>query len=194
MERHEQEKEGSKEMNTTESNINPVNKEKKKNKQSLLECHTFQWGETENAIPYWCELLWMLELSRHQLERIFLSDTVVAMEKFNGTNIAMDKAGQVYSRKCYLPMDVTEFIHTNLNCVRQTRQSIESLETYLMSETGLVSDLFTNMIVYGELMCQHVKVYDEFTYKQRGVLNKWIPFGCLIQVNENQSVKDVDKF
>ena len=104
MKRHEQENEGSKEMSTTESNINPVNKEKKKNKQSLLERHTFQWGETENAIPYWCELLWMLELSRDQLERIFLSDTVVAMEKFNGTNIAMDKACQVYSRKCYLPV------------------------------------------------------------------------------------------
>ena len=88
-------------------------------------------------------------------------------------------------------MDETEFIHTSLDCVRQTRQSIESLETYLMSETGLVSGLFTNMIIYGELMYQHEQVYDEFTYKQRGVLHKWISFGCLIQVNENQSVKDV---
>ena len=115
------------------------------------------------------------------------------MEKFNGNKITMDKACQVYSRRCYLPMDVMEFIHTNLNCVRQTRQSIESLETYLMSETGLASGLFTNMIIYGELMCQHVKVYDEFTYTQCGVLHKQIPYGCLIQVNENQSVKDVVK-
>ena len=82
------------------------------------------------------------------------------MKKFNGT---IDKAGQVYSRKCYLPMDETEFIHTSLDCVRQTRQSIESLETYLMSETELVFGLFTIMIIYGELMCQHVKVYDEYT-------------------------------
>ena len=86
-------------MSTTESNINPVNKEKKKYKQPLLECHTFQWVETENAIFYWCQLLWMLELPRGQLEKICLSDTVVAMKKFNGTNIAMDKACQLYSRK-----------------------------------------------------------------------------------------------
>ena len=59
MKRHERENEGSKEMSTTESNINPANKEKKKNKQPLLEHHTFQWVETENAIPYWWELLCM---------------------------------------------------------------------------------------------------------------------------------------
>ena len=113
-------------------------------------------------------------------------------------------------------MNETEFIPTSLHCVRQTQQRIESLETYLMSDndnndndtvyffkynvnklifqlkyTGLASGPFINMIIYGGLMCQHVKAYDEFTYTQCGVLHKWIPFGCLIQVNENQSVKDV---
>ena len=64
------------------------------------------------------------------------------------------------------------------------RQSIDSFETYLISKTGLVFGLFTNKIVYGELMCQHEKVYDVFKYKQHGVLHKWIPFWGLIQVNE----------
>ena len=160
-------------------------------KDDPLKKHDLQWVEMENAIHYVCDSLGTESSTVEAEENLFLHDTVTVMEKFNGTNIALDKFGQVYSRKCLLPDDIEDFIHTSLKCVRNQVKQVGNIANILTTEEGIGPKVCINILVYGELMCKHVTTYDEFAYDERGILGKWIPFGCLLEIAKDKEPTEV---
>jgi len=175
---------------------------KKQKKMVLLEHHIYQWGETESFPLYLCEMVLLIimtpmrkeekENKLAEVKNLFLHQKVSCMEKFNGTNIAIDRQGQVYTRRCKLPEEDVEFNKTDITHVRNQREKVESLETYITKEMETADLKFGNILVYGELMCPAQNKFEEYDYEERNLKGKWVIFGCTIQVTNKDTRHEIE--
>jgi len=115
-----------------------------------------------------------MKSNEEELEEIFLKTPTFATEKLDGTNIAKDNTGQVYSRRLELGPADSHFLKTPLTQVREA--DIEMFRQNLCLTLGLEEERMERVLVYGELMCN--SYYD---YRDRGLHADWRVFGaCLV--------------
>jgi len=140
--------------------------------------NSHQWPHTENAYRGFNNLL--MKSSQEDLEEIFLSSQTFATEKLDGTNIAKDDTGQVYSRRLELAAKDSHFLKTPLTKVREA--DIEMFKEKLCLAVGLEEESIERCLVYGELMCNNY--YD---YKDRGLKGEWRVFGACLVVQQKHA-------
>ena len=75
-----------------------------------------QWPHTENANRGFHSLV--MQYRPEELAEIFLKTPSFATEKLDGTNVAKDDTGQVYSRRLKIGPDESHFQKTPLSTVR----------------------------------------------------------------------------
>ena len=73
----------------------------------------YQWGETENALTIWSNIL----EDGNKVEEYFLQQYFTYSEKFDGTNIGKDIRGLIYSKRVVLGIHVKDFNYTSLKQV-----------------------------------------------------------------------------
>eukprot|EP00092_Neocalanus_flemingeri_P013953 GFUD01015050.1.p1 GENE.GFUD01015050.1~~GFUD01015050.1.p1 ORF type:complete len:419 (+),score=119.47 GFUD01015050.1:81-1259(+) len=138
-----------------------------------LEKHDFQWDSTENA------LTWIFDFikKKNDPEKFFLETLCFATEKYDGTNIAKDDTGQVYSRRFPIEEGEEEFIKTSLRKVREA--DVAQFKNLLIEAACLDPENITKCIVYGEFICN--AWYD---YSERDILGDWKVFGAKMEVRK----------
>ena len=114
--------------------------------------------------------------------KYLMEEEFTYMEKFDGTNIAKDINGCIYTRRTKLGMYVDEFIGTSLENVKKI-----DVKSFHDLKRNIVSDGVKNTIVFGELMCND-NIHD---YTGRGVVGRWIMFGCILVLEDD---KKMDEF
>ena len=132
-----------------------------------------QWPHTENANRGVSSLV--MKYRPEELEEMFLQTPAFATEKLDGTNVAKDDTGQLYSRRLKIGAEESHFQKTPLTSVRSA--DISKFRASLCLAGGLEDDSLSLVLVYGELMC-NPQYYD---YQQRGLSGQWRIFGsCLL--------------
>ena len=143
----------------------------------------YQWHHTENALAFVAMFVTKtIGYHRENLHEFFLKNTCFATEKYDGTNIAKDDKGQVYSRRLMIDDKDEEFLDTNLRKVREA--NIAQFRNRLLEVGGLDANIVSNCVVYGEFICN--AYYD---YSSRSIIGDWKVFGAAVEVkrdaNEN---------
>ena len=138
--------------------------------------HDQQWPSTSNFVQESC--LW-LEKSKSEEERkrTFFRNKAFVVEKLDGTNVAKDDQGQLYSRRLFIPADAESFLKTSLNHVRYA--NIKLVKKKLCEKIGLEEHILEKLIVYGELI-----VNEKYDYRKRKLFSTWLVFGAAISVPE----------
>ena len=95
--------------------------------------NTYQWPHTENAYKGFHNLL--MKSDQEDLEAMFLNSQTFATEKLDGTNIAKDNSGQVYSRRLEIAAKDSHFLKTPLTKVREA--DIEMFKEKLCQAVGV---------------------------------------------------------
>ena len=95
--------------------------------------------------------------------------------KFDGTNIAKDNDGTLYSRRFVMEKEAKKFQHTSLEEV--TKADIQLVKRLILKEAGIEDTLISKTITFGELICN--RYYDYIT-----IYGKWLSFGVKLQVVE----------
>jgi len=132
-----------------------------------------QWPHTENANRGFNSLV--MKYRPEDLEEMFLKTPTFATEKLDGTNVAKDDTGQVYSRRLKIGAEESHFQKTPLTPVRTA--DISRFRELLCLAGGLEEESLRLCLVYGELMCNS-QYYD---YQHRGLAGQWRIFGsCLL--------------
>merc|ERR1712064_103254 len=132
----------------------------------------YQWPHTINANKGFLNLV--LQSNQKDLQELFLKIPTFATEKLDGTNIAKDTTGQLYSRRLEIGGSQSHFLKTSLNKVREA--DIGKFCQKLCLKAGLEEGSIRRCLVYGELMCN-----DYYDYKARALLGQWLVFGaCLV--------------
>ena len=103
------------------------------------------------------------------------------MDKFDGTNIAKDKNGCIYSRRTKLDEYVKDFIGTSLENVKKI--DVKSFHELMCN---LVGERVKNTIVFGELICNN-NIHD---YTERGVNGRWIMFGGVMVIEDDENMSE----
>ena len=147
------------------------------NKVKNLNPH--QWGKTRNALSWIIELVKNRKSKFRDVTKYLMEEEFTYMEKFDGTNIAKDKNGCIYTRRTQLDRNVNEFIGTSLENVKKI--DVKSFHD-LMSD--IVGDGVKNTIVFGELMCNN-NIHD---YTERGMNARWIMFGCIMVLEDENNL------
>merc|ERR1719193_1169599 len=137
----------------------------------------YQWASTENALAF-INMLVVKNKLKQDPEKVFLETPCFVTEKYDGTNLANDDAGIIYSRRFALGEDEEEFIKTSLKKVRDA--DIKKFKEVLVECSGLNPDNIEKIIVYGEFICNHL--YD---YEKRGIIGAWKVFGVKMEVKED---------
>lgn len=137
----------------------------------------YQWASTENALAF-INMLVVKNKMKQDPEKVFLETPCFVTEKYDGTNLAKDDAGIIYSRRFALGEDEQEFIKTSLKNVRDA--DIKKFKEVLVECSGLDADNIEKIIVYGEFICNHL--YD---YEKRGIIGAWKVFGVKMEVKED---------
>merc|ERR1711874_2656 len=141
--------------------------------------HQYQWDHTENALQYWAmQVTKLIEYHKESLEYFFLENECYATEKYDGTNVAKDDRGQVYSRRLLIDDDEEKFIETSLTKVRES--NVEDFRNRLEEVACLDESVLARCVVYGELLCN--KYYD---YVGRGIVGDWKEFGAGLLVKRD---------
>ena len=112
--------------------------------------------------------------NKDRLYKFFLQTPCYATEKYDGTNIAKDDQGRVYSRRYLLDNGQEEFIKTSLEKVKEA--DINKFKDRVIETSGLETDSVNKCLVYGELMCNGF--YD---YRTRGIVGGWKVFGAVLE-------------
>jgi len=134
------------------------------------ERHNHQWEHTENFLSG------LAYLSNSEKLDVFLQETpCTASIKYDGTNIAKDDEGTLYSRRFVMDKEATKFQHTSLDEVKKA--DIQLVKRLLLTEADIEETLITKTITYGELICN--RYYDYITF-----YGKWLTFGVKLQVAE----------
>merc|ERR1712013_715930 len=116
-----------------------------------------QWEHTENALTYWAtKVTKLIDYHKESLDDFFNKNLCYATEKYDGTNVAKDDRGQVYSRRLQIDDDAEEFIDTNLKKIRDA--NIADFRSRLQEVAEVDEAIVSRCIVYGELICN--KYYD----------------------------------
>ena len=69
-----------------------------------------------------------------KLRSLLLTTCIFVTEKYDGTNIAKDEEGIIYSRRLILPPEEETFLKTNLRRVKDA--NIEGLKNLLLESIG----------------------------------------------------------
>ena len=69
-----------------------------------------QWGQTRNALSWMIKLVKNRKNKFEDVRKYLIEEQITYMEKFDGTNIAKDKNGCIYTRRTKLEGYVKEFI------------------------------------------------------------------------------------
>jgi len=139
----------------------------------------YQWDHTENALTYWATVVTkLMGYHKESLEDFFNKNLCYASEKYDGTNVAKDDKGQVYSRRLQIEDDEEEFNDTNLKKIRDA--NIADFRGKLQNVADLDDSVVSRCIVYGELLCN--KYYD---YVERGIVGDWKVFGAAVLVKKD---------
>jgi hypothetical protein len=107
--------------------------------------------------------------------KLFLETPCFVTEKFDGTNIAKDDLGQIYSRRFPLEEGQDTFIKTSLKKVKDA--NIVMFRDMLIEAGGLDAEGIKKCVVYGEFICN--AFYD---YSARGIIGDWKVFGAKLEV------------
>ena len=97
--------------------------------------------------------------------------------KFDGTNIAKDNDGTLYSRRFVMDKEATKFQHTSLEEVNKA--DIQLVKRLILKDADIEEILISKTITFGELICN--RYYDYITSDKFG---KWLNFGVKLQVVE----------
>ena len=109
-----------------------------------------------------------------------LQSACFATEKYDGTNIAKDDEGHIYSRRFPIDDDQEMFIKTNLKKVKEA--NVPAFRDILVEDAGLDKDVISKFIVYGEFICN-----DLYDYGVRGLLGSWRVFGAKLELKNDAS-------
>jgi hypothetical protein len=104
-----------------------------------------------------------------------LKNPCFVTEKYDGTNIAKDDGGQIYSRRLLIEQGQEEFMETNLKKVKDA--DILEFRNLVLGCAGLDISNIIKFVSYGEFLCN--KYYD---YKKRSIVGDWKVFGAIIEV------------
>merc|ERR1711892_1022334 len=149
----------------------------------VKEKHNYQWDSTENALSYFSELV---KKGKDDPDKFFLETSCFATEKFDGTNLAKDDLGQIYSRKYMLEHGEEEFIKTSLRKVKEA--DVVGFKNILIEAAGLNPNVVTRCVVYGEFICNPI-----YNYQERGIIGDWKVFGAKLEVTEGESIGTLAK-
>lgn len=131
--------------------------------------HNHQWEHTENFLSA------LAYLSNSEKLNVFLLALCSASIKYDGTNIAKDDEGILYSRRFVMDEEAERFQHTSLQEVNKA--DIQLVKRLLLKYADIEETLITKTITFGELICN--RYYDYIT-----VYGKWLNFGVKLQVAE----------
>jgi len=146
----------------------------------------FQWDHTENALTFWSMyVMKSIEYYKDSLHDFFLKNPCYATEKYDGTNVAKDDRGQLYSRRLLIEDKEDTFIETTLKKVKEA--NIADFRSKLQEVADLDKSVLDRCVVYGELICNAY-----FDYKERGILGDWKVFGAGVLVKKD-AAETLDK-
>ena len=109
-----------------------------------------QWGQTRNALSLIIELVKNRKSEFQDVTKYLMEDEFTYMEKFDGTNIAKDKNGCIYTRRTKLDEYVKDFIGTSLENVKKI-----DVKGFHELVCDIVGERVKNTIVFGELICNN---------------------------------------
>ena len=133
---------------------------------------TQQWPHTCNANLAFKSVV--NTFNQKELEEVFLETPTFATEKLDGTNLAKDETGQIYSRRLKVGADKSHYQRTSLSQVREA--DIRKFRELLCSAGDIEGTAVSLCVVYGELICNP----EYYEYKDRGLAGQWRVFGvCL---------------
>merc|ERR1711872_1054051 len=142
----------------------------------MSEQHGYQWQHTENALVAFSNLVKRyLSSDKDRLHKIFLDTPCFATEKYDGTNVAKDEDGCLYSRRLMIGKEQTMFLQTDLKTVKEA--NVVDFKQKLIDVADLDQNLVKKFLVYGEFMCN--QYYD---YKERNVIGGWKVFGAVLEI------------
>ena len=113
------------------------------------EKHHYQWDSTENALAF-INFTVVKNKNSFDAEKVFLNTPCFVTEKYDGTNLAKDDQGIIYSRRFALGDDEQEFIKTSLKEVREA--NVSKLKSILIEVAGLDPNNIVKCVVYGEFI------------------------------------------
>ena len=119
-------------------------------------------------------------------DKLFLETDCFATEKYDGTNIAKDDVGQIYSRRFAMEEGQEMFIKTSLKKVKEAK--IDKFRTCLIEAAGLDPTVLRKCVVYGEFICNGF--YD---YSERGIRGDWIVFGAKLELKKEGTIDTIGK-
>jgi len=115
---------------------------------------------------------------KDRIWQLFLRTPCFATEKYDGTNIAKDDTGQIYSRKLLIDKGQDEFIETKLTKVQEA--NVDGFKERVLEAAKLDKSVLNKFVVYGEFICN--KYYD---YLKRSIIGNWKVFGATLEVKRN---------
>ena len=141
--------------------------------------HGYRWDHTENALTFWSMFVTRnIGNQRDRIYDLFLNKACFATEKYDGTNIAKDDGGQIYSRRLLVGEGQDEFLDTNLKKVKEANV-LEFRNIFLDSAEVDIANVI-KFVSYGEFICN--RYYD---YPKRAIVGDWKVFGAIIEVKQN---------
>jgi len=147
-------------------------------KMSEPQKHGYRWDHTENALTFWSMFVTKnIGNHRERIYDLFLERPCFATEKYDGTNIAKDDGGQIYSRRLLIGEEQEEFMETNLKKVKEA--NVLELRNKFLECAELDTSNIIKFVSYGEFLCN--KYYD---YMTRSVVGDWKVFGAIIEVKQ----------
>merc|ERR1711892_1237360 len=147
-------------------------------KMSEPQKHGYRWDHTENALTFWSMFVTKnIGNHRERIYDLFLDRPCFSTEKYDGTNIAKDDGGQIYSRRLLIGEEQEEFMETNLKKVKEA--NILELRNKFLECAELDTSNIIKFVSYGEFLCN--KYYD---YMTRSVVGDWKVFGAIIEVKQ----------
>jgi len=144
----------------------------------MSEKHNYQWTHTENALSTFSNLVTKIDADR--LHDMFVKEECFATEKLDGTNVAKDNLGNIYSRRLNIDPNQETFIHTSLERVKGA--NVNNFREEIVKIAGLDDTCIQRFLLYGELICN-----DFYDYKSRDLLSRWKVFGAVIEISEKYS-------
>jgi len=141
--------------------------------------HGYRWDHTENALAFWSMFVTKnMGNRKDRIVQFFLHTPCFATEKYDGTNIAKDDTGQIYSRKLLIDKGQDEFIDTKLTKVQEA--NVDGFKERVLEAAKLDKSVLNKFVVYGEFICN--KYYD---YLKRSIIGDWKVFGATLEVKRN---------
>ena len=140
--------------------------------------HGYRWDHTENALTFWS--MFVTKNIGNRSERIydlFLNRPCFVTEKYDGTNIAKDDGGQIYSRRLLIGEGKDNFLDTNLKKVKEA--NVLEFRNRLLETAELEINNVIKFVSYGEFICNNY--YD---YPKRAIVGDWKVFGAVIEVKQ----------